>query len=546
MKLVSQTMVLNAGLLKAKVNKSAVYGVLIAILAILIATALASLFQFGEISLEGVVSVQKTNIGLWGMNAMPFLFAVWGQYTGAILSYEASAMLIDQTQELRDQTSVLERKAMHAATHDALTNLPNRVLFHDRVTQAIRSAKRENRKLAIMLLDLDHFKEINDTMGHYNGDLLLKQVAVRLDSVRRKSDTLARLGGDEFAIMLSVIISDEDTAKVAEKIRSAMRQPFILEGLSIDVQASVGAVVFPTNGENVDTLLQRVDVAMYVAKKHGKGFVVYSPQLDEYSPKRLTLIGELRHALENDELVLHYQPKVDSKSDKIIGAEALVRWNHPIHGLMPPDKFISLAERSGLIRNLTHWVLKNALRQGVSWRDQGLDMEISVNLSARNLLDPDLPDVVAGLMASYDFPPESLMLEITETMIMTDPDKALEVLNRIAQMGVHFSIDDFGTGYSSLSYLKKLPISEIKIDKSFVMEMIDNENDTVIVHATIGLAHNLGLKVVAEGVESREILDKLKALGCDVLQGFYINQPMDAESFTAWNSSSEWEKLIVH
>jgi diguanylate cyclase (GGDEF)-like protein len=546
MKLVSQTMVLNAGLLKAKVNKSAVYGVLIAILAILIATALASLFQFGEISLEGVVSVQKTNIGLWGMNAMPFLFAIWGQYTGAILSYEASAMLIDQTQELRDQTSVLERKAMHAATHDALTNLPNRVLFHDRVTQAIRSAKREKRKLAIMLLDLDHFKEINDTMGHYNGDLLLKQVAVRLDSVRRKSDTLARLGGDEFAIMLSVIISDEDTAKVAEKIRSAMRQPFILEGLSIDVQASVGAVVFPTNGENVDTLLQRVDVAMYVAKKHGKGFVVYSPQLDEYSPKRLTLIGELRHALENDELVLHYQPKVDSKSDKIIGAEALVRWNHPIHGLMPPDKFISLAERSGLIRNLTHWVLKNALRQGVSWRDQGLDMEISVNLSARNLLDPDLPDVVAGLMASYDFPPESLMLEITETMIMTDPDKALEVLNRIAQMGVHFSIDDFGTGYSSLSYLKKLPISEIKIDKSFVMEMIDNENDTVIVHATIGLAHNLGLKVVAEGVESREILDKLKALGCDVLQGFYINQPMDAESFTAWNSSSEWEKLIVH
>ena len=364
--------------------------------------------------------------------------------------------------------------------------------------------------------------------------VVVLQIAKRFKKILREEDTLSRLGGDEFAILLPSIEMDNDAANVARKIQNAMKSPFILADLSIDVQASIGAVLFPSHGGDVDTLIQRVDVAMYVAKHENSGFVVYSRKLDQYSPQRLTLIGELRQAIEDDNLRIHYQPKMDGETGKITDVEALVRWNHQIHGMMPPDDFISLAERTGLIKQLTRWVLKHALQQVAIWRSQGIDIGIAVNLSARNFLDPDFPDVITGLLAAYDFPPESLMLEITETTIMTDPDYSLEILNRVAKIGARFSIDDFGTGYSSLSYLKKLPISEIKIDKSFVMEMLEDENDAVIVHATIELAHNLGLKVVAEGVESKELMEKLKGLGCDVLQGFHISKPLEAKDFTAW------------
>lgn len=533
----SQSMALNARLLKTKVTKHAVYGVAISITSIMIATFLSSYSQYGVINLQSIVEIQKSNMVLWFLDASPFIFAIWGQYMGTMMAYEAGAMVVDQTQELREETSVLEQKAMHGATHDALTNLPNRVLFRDRVAQAIRNAKREKQKLAVMLLDIDRFKEINDTIGHHNGDRLLKQMALRLSGVIRESDTLARLGGDEFAILLPSIEMDNDAANVARKVRNALRSPFILADLSIDVQASIGAVLFPDHGEEVDTLIQRVDVAMYVAKQDNAGFVVYSQKLDQYSPQRLTLIGELRQAIENDLLLLHYQPKLDTKTDRITEVEALVRWNHPIHGMMPPEDFISLAERTGLIKHLTRWVLKHALQQGAIWRRQGIDIRIAVNLSTRNFLDPDFPEVITGLLAAYDFPPELLMLEITETTIMTDPDYSLGAINRITQIGVQFSIDDFGTGYSSLSYLKKLPLSELKIDKSFVLEMMEDENDAVIVHATIELAHNLGLKVVAEGVENKAIMEKLQDLGCDVLQGFEISKPIAAKDFINWYES---------
>ena len=533
----SQRMALNVRFLKTKVTKHAVYGVVISITSIILATVLSSYAQYGVINLQSIVAIQKSNMVLWFLDATPFIFAIWGQYMGTMMAYEAGAMVVDQTQELRKQTSVLEQKAMHGATHDALTNLPNRILFRDRVAQAIRNAKREKQKLAVMLLDIDRFKEINDTIGHYNGDRLLKQMALRLSGVIRESDTLARLGGDEFAILLPSIEMNDDAANVARKIRIAMRSPFILADLSIDVQASIGAVLFPDHGEEVDTLIQRVDVAMYVAKQDNAGFVVYSQKLDQYSPQRLTLIGELRQAIENDLLLLHYQPKLDTRTGRITEVEALVRWNHPIHGMMPPEDFISLAERTGLIKHLTRWVLKHALQQGSIWHRQGIDIRIAVNLSTRNFLDPDFPDVITGLLAAYDFPPELLMLEITETTIMTDPDYSLGAINRITQIGVQFSIDDFGTGYSSLSYLKKLPISEIKIDKSFVLEMMTDENDAVIVHATIELAHNLGLKVVAEGVENKVIMKKLQDLGCDLLQGFEISKPIEAKDFVNWYES---------
>jgi diguanylate cyclase (GGDEF)-like protein len=542
MNLPSESITLNARLLKTKVNKYALYGVIISFAAILIATALSSYFTHGDISLDAIFKTQKTNMGLWFLDAMPFVFAVLGQYMGTMMAYEAGALITDQTMELREQTNQLEKKAAYESTHDALTDLPNRTLFHDRVAQAIRSAKRENSKLAVMLLDLDRFKEINDTMGHYNGDRLLKQVAMRLDTVTRESDTLARIGGDEFAILLPSIKAGEAVVSVVKKIQSALTPPFILEGLNIDVQTSIGAVLFPEHGEDVDTLIQRVDVAMYVAKQEGKGFIFYSEKLDQHSPHRLTLIGDLRQALENDDVVLHFQPKVNTATNQVTGAEALVRWNHKAHGLMPPESFISLAERTGLIKPLTRWVLKHALHQGVIWHSQGIKINIAVNLSTRNLLDPDFPDIIAGLLASSEFPPESLTLEITETTIMADPDYAMETLNRIVKMGVRFSIDDFGTGYSSLSYLKKLPIKEIKIDKSFVMDMMHNENDAAIVVATIDLAHNLGLQVVAEGVETLETMEKLQSLGCDSLQGYHFSQPLDARDFANWYHTSVWGK----
>ncbi len=532
----SQNLALNVQLLKSKVNRYAVFGVGISLAAILIATMLSSYFQNGDISLASLVKSQVSNMGLWFLDAMPFIFAIWGQYTGTLLSYEAGAMIADQTQELREQTEALERKAMHGATHDALTGLPNRVLFRDRVLQALRNAKREKHEVGVLLLDLDRFKEINDTMGHYNGDRLIKQVAMRLDSLFRESDTLSRLGGDEFGVLLQTIDGDNDISVVTEKIHNAIRPPFTLEDLTIDVQLSIGAVVYPDHGDDVDTLIQHADIAMYAAKQEGKEAVVYNPSLDQHSPYRLTMVSELRQAIENDDLVLHYQPKTDCKDGQILGVEALIRWNHPVHGMMGPDEFIPMAERTGLIIPLTRWVLRNALIQGALWVSQGTHYNIAVNISVRNLLDPDFPDVVAGMLASQSFPPASLLFEITETTILSDPEYAMETINRISRMGVKFSIDDFGTGYSSLSYLKRLPISEIKIDKSFVMDMLRNESDAVIVRTTIDLAHNLGLKVVAEGVETLETLKVLRDLGCDVIQGFYIAKPLTVDDFSGWQT----------
>jgi len=529
----SQNLALNARLLKSKVNKYAVWGVAISFAAIAIATIISAFLQTGAIALDSIFEAQISNMGLWFLDAMPFAFAVWGQYMGTVISYEASAMIADQTQELRDQADAIEKKAMHGATHDALTGLPNRVLFRDRVLQAVRNARREKRGLGILLMDLDRFKEINDTMGHYNGDRLLKQVAMRLESLVRESDTLARLGGDEFGILLQSISGEVDIGTVAGKIHNAIRPSFTVEGLTLDVQVSIGAVIFPDHGDDVDVLIQRVDVAMYVAKQESRNVVLYSPKMDQHSPYRLTLIGELRKAIENDDLVLHYQPKVDCKTGNVLGVESLIRWNHKTHGMVPPDEFIPIAERTGLIKQLSRWVLRNALHQGVVWHAQGLDIDVAVNLSARNLLDPDFPDVVAGMLASQDFPPSSLILEITETTIMSDPVFALETINRISKMGIRFSIDDFGTGYSSLSYLKRLPISEIKIDKSFIMDMLSNENDAVIVHTTINLAHNLGLKIVAEGVENTETLAALRESGCDMVQGFYISRPLNSKDIGA-------------
>ena len=390
----------------------------------------------------------------------------------------------------------------HQALHDPLTGLPNWELFADRVGQAIRSADRQLRPAAL-LLDLDRFEDVNDTLGHHHGDRLLGEVATRLTGVLRQVDTVARLGGDEFAVLLPEVDAAGAPA-VAEKLRVALHQPLTLDGVGIDLDASIGIAVYPDHGGDAAELLQHADVAMYAAKQTHAGFVIYDASVDQHSPRRLALLGGLRRALERDELVLHYQPKADLRSGRVLGVEALVRWQHPEHGLLGPGEFIPLAERTGLIHPLTRWVLDAALRQAGEWRRAGHELSVAVNLSTRSLLDRDFPDQVADRLAAWGVPAGCLMLEVTESAVMADPALALEVLGRLHALGVGLALDDFGTGYSSMAYLKALPVDELKVDRSFVGHMASSNSDAVIVRYTIDLGHNLGLHVVAEGVETRD------------------------------------------
>lgn len=528
--------------MRSRVTKYALAGVGIAVIALIMATLLVTYFQFGSISLGNIVEAQRTNITLWFLDAMPFIFAFWGQYTSMMMAYEAGTMVIDQTEELRNLTAVLEQKAAHDATHDAVTDLPNRILMLDRLEQAVQSGLRRKERLSLMIVDIERFKEINETLGHFSGDRLLKQVVSRLQGMVRKSDTLARVGPDEFAFLLNMDTDEENLRILVDKIHKIFLEPFFIEGLSLEVQASIGVTIFPDHGKDVDTIMQRTMVALYAAKQSQDRFAIYNAAMDKHSPQRLTMVGELRQAIENDELILNYQPKIDLKAGRIIGVEALVRWEHPDHGFMPPDEFIPMAERTGLIKPLSIWVLAEALEQVEEWHKYNLKLEVAVNISPTTLLDPEFPNKIIGMMSQYNIPANYVTLEVTEGSMIRDPDLAMEILRRLSEIGVKISIDDFGTGFSSLAYLKKLPVSEVKIDKSFVFEMTKNENDAVIVKSIIDLGHNLSMKVVAEGVEDKDTVLALKKLGCDVLQGFYFSRPMPPRDFLAWVEKSRKKK----
>jgi diguanylate cyclase (GGDEF)-like protein len=422
---------------------------------------------------------------------------------------------------------------------DPLTKLPNRTLFHERLEQAIEDAKRDYKPFALFLMDLDRFKDINDTLGHQTGDKLLQQVAARLRSKLRDIDTVARMGGDEFAILLPAV-NDKHATMAARMLLQALRTPFRIEEQSLDTGASIGIALYPDHGVDANILIQRADVAMYSAKNSNSGHAFYDGKIDQHNPTRLTLLGELRHAVEQEQFVLYYQPKVDLRNFQVTGVEALVRWNHPREDLLLPDTFVPLLEQTGLIRSLTPWVLNESLRQGQQLQDQGLPITISMNLSVRDLQDPYLADAFAEQLAALQISPRWLELEITESAVMTEPERALEVLARLSAMGLRIAIDDFGTGYSSLSYLKKLPVNTIKIDKSFVIGMERDENDAAIVRTSVDLAHNLKLEVVAEGVENEETLKRLSELGCDTAQGHYISRPLSAEELAVWLKQSSW------
>ncbi len=467
--------------------------------------------------------LMKAETGVMELATSVILFA------GGLFVLVVSRMTRNTIDAIRRIAS-LER---HRAEHDYLTDLPNRVLLQERLEEAIESARKEKRPLAILMSDLDRFKDINDTLGHHYGDQLLQHIAPRLRSAVRHTDTVARLGGDEFAILLPDE-GREGAERVSQKIVELLQPSILIDGHMLDVGISIGIALYPEHGASVDTLLQKADVAMYNAKRSNKEYAFYDPDEDDYSVNRLLITGELRNALASEELVLHYQPKVDIASGEVRGVEALVRWKHPRFGLIYPDDFIGLAEQSGLIRPLTLWVLNSAMRQLGDWRHRGYPMSMSVNLSTRNLLDPDFPAQLLGCLTAWDIDPEHLVLEITESAMLADPQRAMETLAQIDAMGVRLSIDDFGTGYSSLAYLKQLPSGEIKIDKSFVMDMIIDENDAIIVRSTIDLAHNMGRQVVAEGVDSEEALDLLGILGCDLAQGYYICRPIPGEEIPAW------------
>ena len=416
----------------------------------------------------------------------------------------------------------------HQAYYDTVTGLLNRSSALRRLSDAT-----QGRSVALLLMDLNGFREINDTFGHELGDRLLRLVAGRLGHVIRDSDAAARIGGDEFLVLLPDRGVPSALA-LARKIQAALRVPFQVEGNRLNVRASIGLAAHPQHGMNAGELLRCADVALYRAKVARLGCVMYDAALDPHSPARLALMDDLRFAIKHDQLVLHYQPEVDLQSGEVRQVEALVRWRHPQHGLVYPSRFIPLAEETGLIEPLTFWVLRAALQQSLRWRGAGLETPVAVNLSTSNLMDPQLIDGIAGVIRGSRARPSALRVEVTESVLVTDPERATSVLGRLHDLGVGISIDDFGTGYSSLAYLKRLPIDEIKIDRSFVTDMASSDQDAVIVRSVIDLGHNLGMHVLAEGVENRKTWKTLRAQQCDLAQGFYISRPLTGDDLGGW------------
>ena len=438
-------------------------------------------------------------------------------------------------------TDITERKQTearmrHLAVHDVLTSLPNRTLFLDRLRQALLSARRFQRGVTVLFVDLDRFKDINDHFGHDVGDLMIQEMGQRLSRIIRDSDTAARLGGDEFAIIQTDVQNIEDTIVLAQRIIDELCQPFDCRGIRLHSTASVGITLFPEDGENPEQLVKNADMAMYAAKAEGRNnYRFFLPSMHERVKERKTIEEDLRNALEHDQLELYYQPKIDCRTERVVGAEALVRWHHPDRGLIMPGEFISVAEECGLINRLGAWVLEKACKQTQIWRDTTLPgLRIAVNLSPAQFQDAELVSSVTRIVKDTAMPEGTLELEITESILMNNPEKAVSTLKELKALGVMIAIDDFGTGYSSLNYLKRFPVSSIKIDQSFVNDIHVDMDDKAIVDAVIGLGHSLNLEVVAEGVEEVEQLNYLREKGCDFIQGYLYSKPLPADTFVTW------------
>lgn len=520
----------NARILKSKVSRFAYIGLSISLVAIAIATMAVAYQLEGHISLQGMIKAQSTNIALWMLDLTPILFMFWGQSISSVMSYTASAMVMDQTHELRLQTSELASRSEHDSSHDLLTDLPNRVLFVDRLNQAINTVRAKKGLIAVIAINIDNFKDLNSGFGNYNADRLLKQFAQRLKSTVEDPITVARFSGDDFAILYPTIEKHEQAYLLTKKVQKAVAIHFALEDVVIDITATAGVTFYPEHGKDADTLIQRANLAIYHAKQAGKEFAVYNTAMDKGSPNRLILMSELKKAIDGEQLLVHYQPKVDLKTGKIQGCEALLRWEHPTFGMMNAEKFIPVAERTGLIKALSLYVLKQTIEQTSKWRSKGVDVQVAINLSAVDIIDIELPYTIESLLNVYDLPARYITIELIESTSLSDQSRAVEVINRLAALGIKVSIDDFGTGYSSFVYLTNLPIQEIKIDKSFILTINENEKKQNTVDAIIKLASALKLSVVAEGVEKLSQLNVLKDLNCPIGQGFYFCEAVDADT----------------
>ncbi|MGH8258954.1 MAG: putative bifunctional diguanylate cyclase/phosphodiesterase, partial [Steroidobacteraceae bacterium] len=541
---------LSSGLAAASGGASSADGQVVAVLQRPIASALASfrtlratLVGLGILSLA-ISIVGSILIALGITRPLASLLAAvrrirQGDYSVpiAISGNDEVGVLAQGIDHMRAGIAEREQRILKLAYEDLLTGLPNRAQFAEALERGLVAARAASQPLAILIMDLDRFKYVNDSLGHGVGDHVLCEVSARLRETSTGAACVARLGGDEFAVLAPALPADR-VVELAQRIVAALEHPILYQGQPLDVGASIGIALFPEHAAESQGLVRNADIAMYAAKRNRTGYSLYDPTYDNSQQEHLSLLGELRRAVDAGELRLYYQPKISLASSTVGAAEALIRWVHPSRGLVPPALFIPFAEHTGYIKVLTGWVLAEAVRQCGAWRRDGLDLMISVNISARDLVNRELPDTIGRLLAEHDVPPERLCLEITESGFMEEPGHAQKVLDRLAGIGVQLSIDDYGTGYSSLSYIMRLPVAELKIDRSFVSRMSGNRDLATIVRSTIELGHSLGLKVVAEGVEDSEGFALLRELGCDSAQGYFMSPPLPADAFRHWVEGS--------
>lgn len=528
-------------ILQSSVCSSSLYGLAIGIGALIIATLIIGYQYTGNLSLEAVARAHESNIGLRFLYLMPFVLAFWGQHSGKVVADRAGDLLQKQGNEMRLETSNWKLKSYYDATHDSLTDLPNRIEFYSRLKEAILLAGREDSKLVLMSLDLDSFKDVNEVYGNRCGDLLLIGIAERLRSLLSGSDVLSRTGGDEFSIFCT-IPDYEVGIEIARRIHAAFETAFDVQDHAVDIKASIGIASYPVHGDTAEWLMQKAELAMHASKQVSHGYMEYNTGLKADSKRRVLLLKNLKTAIEEGGLSLHYQPKIDLKTRSIKAVEALVRWEHPEHGRISPEEFIPLAEQNRLIQPLSHWVIHTAIQQINEWHRRGINLDMAINISTHDLAGDNLPATINSMLDEMTIAPEHITLEITESSLMQDQHHARGIIQALSDLGLQISIDDFGTGYSSLAYLSQLSVDEIKIDQTFVMGMNERAQDATIVKATIDLAHNLGKRVTAEGIEDSEAMQRLCTWDCDTGQGYYFSPPMTASDLETWLRESGWQR----